>query len=443
MRASQEIAIVGAGIGGLTAGHLLREAGRNVEIYERASLPGGRIQLLEREGSRIDVGTQYFHTNYRETLELLETLDLRDKLLPIRAPVTLMRNGRGFLAKHNTLRYKLIPLTSNLKFGRIVWTALTNARRLDPYANDPLEEFEDIDLAEYVLQKCDEEVLEFLVRPIVTAFNLSDPEGESFAHFLRMAKQFLTSSDTCLPTGMFTLPETLASTLPVTYDAEVLEIRTESNRVRGVRLRIGGETKTVDTSNVICATPLSELSRLLPILSDGERSVIADFTYTRFPLAVFFMKRRLPADHWAYVFSRTEDFRASFTSDALFKCAQMIPSGKSVLQVWFVGEAGTELVDAPDPDIVALAREEMARVIPDFAREVESVEVVRHRTGMSRYRVGIYPRLREFLKGIRRISGLHLVGDYYGHSTIETVVRSARRATDDLLSRPSLGETAR
>jgi protoporphyrinogen oxidase len=136
----------------------------------------------------------------------------------------------------------------------------------------------------------------------------------------------------------------------------------------------------------------------------------------------------------AYVFSRTEHFRTSFTSDALFKCARMIPSGKSVLQAWFVGEAGTKLVDETDEAIVELATEEMTRVIPSFAAEVEGVEVVRHQTGMSRYRVGIYPRLREFLKRMRRIKGLHLVGDYYGHSTIETVVRSARSATDELIS---------
>ncbi len=153
------------------------------------------------------------------------------------------------------------------------------------------------------------------------------------------------------------------------------------------------------------------------------------------------MKRRLPADHWAYVFSRTENFKTSFTSDALFKCARMIPSGNSVLQVWFVGEAGTQLVDESDEDIVALAIEEMTRVIPSFAEEVEGVEVVRHQTGMSRYRVGIYPRLREFLKGMRRIKGLHLVGDYYGHSTIETVVRSARSATDGILARPIPSES--
>ncbi len=436
MQTHGKIAIVGAGIGGLAAGHFLREAGREVEIYERASIPGGRIQLLERDGARIDVGTQYFHTNYVETLKLLDELKLKDQLLPIRAPVMLMRGGRGFLAKHDTVRYKLIPLLSNLKFGRIVWTALRNFRRLDPYANDPLEEFEGIDLAEYILQKCDEEVLEFLVRPIITAFNLSDPEGESLAHFLRMTKQFLTSSDTCLPTGMFTLPETLARELPVTYGAEALEIQTESNRITGLRLRIGEETRTIEASNVVCATPLTELPRLLPILTDAERGVAEDFHYTRFPLAVFFMKRHLSADHWAWVFSRTEGFRASFTSDALFKCAQMVPSGRSVLQVWFVGAAGEQLVGEPDEAIVELAREEMTRVLPDFAREVESVEVIRHQTGMSRYRVGIYPRLRELLESLRRIEGLQLVGDYYGHSTIETVVRSARRATDDLLSRP-------
>jgi protoporphyrinogen oxidase len=431
---SRKIVIVGAGIGGLASGHFLREAGRDVDIYERAPVPGGRIQLLEKGGSRVDVGTQYFHTNYLETLKLLSALDLEDKLLPIRAPVMLMRNGRGFLAKHNTLRYKLIPLISNLKFGRLIWTTLRNFTRLDPYHDEPLEDFEGIDLAEYVLQRCDEEVLEFLVRPIITAFNLSDPEGESLAHFLRIAKQLLTSSDTCLPTGMFTLPETLAKRLPVTYDAEVLEIQTQSNRVTGVRLRLGGETKTIAASDIVCATPLKELPRLLPILTDEEKAVARDFTYSEFPLAVFFMKRRLSANHWAYVFSRTEGFKASFTSDAVFKCGQMIPSGKSVLQVWFAGEAGAQLVDESHEDILALAREEMTRIIPNFAEEVESIEVVRHHTGMPRYRVGIYPRLRGFLKSIGRIDGLHLVGDYYGHSTIETVVRSARRAAGELLA---------
>jgi predicted NAD/FAD-dependent oxidoreductase len=138
MEVSQKIVIIGAGIGGLASGYFLQEAGHDVEIHERAPIPGGRIKLLEREGARIDVGAQYFHTNYVETLKLLDSLELKDALLPIQAPVMLMRNGHGFLTRHSTLRYRVVPLISNLKFGRVIWTALSNFGRLDPYYNDPL-----------------------------------------------------------------------------------------------------------------------------------------------------------------------------------------------------------------------------------------------------------------------------------------------------------------
>lgn len=434
MQSSDKIAIIGAGIGGLASGHLLKEAGRDIEIFERAPIPGGRIQLLERDGARVDVGTQYFHTNYDETLKLMDAVGLKDQLVPVRPPVKIMREGRGYAVKHNTYRYRMIPLWSNLKFARIVWTALRNFNRLDPYYNDPLEEFEDVELARHILEKCDNDALEYLVRPIISAFNLSDPEGESLAHFLRIVKQFLTSSDTCLPSGMFAFPEALARRLPVKYNAETLEILTESNNVTGVKVKLGSEVKKIAAGEVICATPLKELPRLLPALTDEEKRVTQDFEYSQFPLAVFFLKKRIPENYWAYVFSRTEDFKASFVSDASRKCAEMVPSGNSVLQAWFVGESGPEMVDQSDEMIVERATAEIGRIMPGFAGDVESVEIVRHHTGMPRYKVGIYRRLRKLLEGMRRFKGLHLVGDYYGHSTLETVARSARRTVDDILS---------
>jgi protoporphyrinogen oxidase len=425
-----DTAIIGAGIGGLAAGNFLQKAAKKIHIFEKAGVPGGRIQLLERDGARVDVGTQYFHTNYEETYKLLDEVGLKEQLIPIRPPVKIMRGGRGYLVKHNTLRYKMIPLTSNLKFAKIFLTTLRNFKRIDPYFNAPLPEFEDIELSDYILKKCDKEALEFLVYPIITAFNLSEPEGESLAHFLRITKQFLTSSDTCLPGGMYSFPEKLAARLPVSYNAEIERILVKNNRVTGLRVKLGGKAEIITAKNVVCATPLKELARLLPDLSDEEKSVTRDYVYSQFPLAVFFLKRRLPENHWAFVFSRTEGFKAAFASDAAFKCAQMVPSGNSVVQVWFVGESGHQLVDEPDEVILGQARKEMRRIIPQFENDIDSVEVVRHHTGMSRYKVGIYPRLRKFLETMKRFERLHLVGDYYGHSTIETVVRSARRAVE-------------
>ncbi|MBI4831506.1 MAG: FAD-dependent oxidoreductase [Candidatus Lindowbacteria bacterium] len=437
MQSSNKVVIIGAGIGGLASGHFLSEGGRPVEIFERARIPGGRIQLLEKDGARVDVGTQYFHTNYVETYKLLETVGLKDKLIPIHPPVEMIRNGRGYPVKHNTIRYKIVPFWSNLKFGRIVLTALRNFGRLDPYYNDPLPEFEDIELADYVLRKCDKEVLEYLVRPIICAFNLSDPEGESLAHFLRICKQFLTASDMVLPSGMLSFPQALAAKVPVTYNADVKQIIVESNQVKGVQVGVGREVRKIEAKDVICATPLKELAHLLPSLNDVEKKGVAAFKYSQFPLANFFMKRKVSGNQWAYVLSRAENFKTAYTSDAAVKCREMVPSGKSILQTWFAGEAGYQLVDESDEKIIALAKKEMNRVIPSFESEIESVEVVRHHTGMPRYQVGAYGALRDFLESIRRIKGLHLVGDYYGHSTLETVVRSARRATEKLLGTTS------
>jgi protoporphyrinogen oxidase len=205
-----------------------------------------------------------------------------------------------------------------------------------------------------------------------------------------------------------------------------------------VRVRVADRVSKIETDRVVCATPLKELSSLIPVLTDEEKRVTADFVYGRFPMAVFFLKRRLKANHWAYVFSRTERFRASYASDARFKCHQMIPSGRSVIQVWFAGEAGDELVDEQDEKIVEQARDEMRRVLPDFDADVDSFEVVRQHAGMPRYRAGIYRRLRRFLASVSRFDGLHLVGDYYGHSTVETVVRSARRVAERLAASPQV-----
>ena len=432
-RAAGQTVIIGAGIGGLATGHFLKKAGFECRILERAPVPGGRIQALKRGDAVVDVGTQYFHTNYVETLKILEDVGLKDKLLSIRAPVRMIRHGEGQLVKHTTIRLKMIPLLSNLRIAKPVITALRNLKRIDPYFNSPLPDFEDIELSEYILETCDRDVLEFFVRPIVIAFNQSEPEGESLAHFMRMMKQYLTASDTCLPTGMHTFPEALARNLPVVCNAEARELVIERGRVRGVKMRIGRNEETVAADRVICATPLKEIAPLLPGLSSHEKGVIEDYRYSKMALVVFFMKRRIPDNFWAWVFSRTEGFRAAYTSDALFKCAEMVPSGKSVLQVWYVGEAGEALVEEDEDKLIALARQEMKRVLPDFDDEVESVEVVRQPTGMSRYPVGIYPRLRRFLEAMKRYEGLHLVGDFYGHSTLETVVRSARRTVDEIV----------
>lgn len=52
----QHIIIIGAGIGGLSAGIRLAAKGHRVEIYEQSEQPGGKAYVIERDGYRFDAG---------------------------------------------------------------------------------------------------------------------------------------------------------------------------------------------------------------------------------------------------------------------------------------------------------------------------------------------------------------------------------------------------
>ncbi len=56
MKKKQEVIVIGAGIGGLTAGALLARYGYDVTIYDQAILPGGCASTFQRKGFTFDVG---------------------------------------------------------------------------------------------------------------------------------------------------------------------------------------------------------------------------------------------------------------------------------------------------------------------------------------------------------------------------------------------------
>lgn len=53
---SKEVIVIGAGIGGLTAGALLARRGYDVTVYEQAYVPGGCASTFKRRGFTFDVG---------------------------------------------------------------------------------------------------------------------------------------------------------------------------------------------------------------------------------------------------------------------------------------------------------------------------------------------------------------------------------------------------
>jgi hypothetical protein len=66
----KKVAIVGAGLAGLSAAITLQEAGYEVEIFESSDRPGGRVATDVIDGYRLDRGFQLINARYPEILRL-------------------------------------------------------------------------------------------------------------------------------------------------------------------------------------------------------------------------------------------------------------------------------------------------------------------------------------------------------------------------------------
>lgn len=82
-----DVAIIGAGIAGLTAAYELTRQGIDCEVFEKSRALGGRMATRRHEDVTFDHGAQYFTVKTPEFAAFLSELGLLDELLPLAAPV--------------------------------------------------------------------------------------------------------------------------------------------------------------------------------------------------------------------------------------------------------------------------------------------------------------------------------------------------------------------
>ncbi|MCX7869711.1 MAG: FAD-dependent oxidoreductase, partial [Terrimicrobiaceae bacterium] len=258
------IAVAGAGVAGLTAARVLHEAGRDVEVFEAAGRPGGRIASRKLGGFTLDRGFQVLLTSYRTVWEMADIASLEPRFFDSGA--ILLDEGRLWTVRHPLAHPHSAPFAvfsrafhfadkaRILKWG--AWSLLS--RELEP-----VERRKEVSAIEELRRAgFSPSAIERFFRPFFGGV-LLDSRLASSAALLRFYFQRFAFGRAFVPAaGMGEFPARLASSLPagaIHFDCPVERLESSSEKVRAIVA--GGQKREVE--GVILATDSLAASCLL------------------------------------------------------------------------------------------------------------------------------------------------------------------------------------
>ncbi len=425
---NRKVIIVGAGIGGLAAGYWLQKRGYEVEILEASQRPGGRMVTLEYRGDRVDVGAQFYHSNFRCALAFLDALGLNKAKRSVAGKVHYtLEDGSTYLYNSRLPYMKLLGLRGNLQLYEFVLRYIfIGPRCADFEINRDLAAYDNQTILDLFSSPSQRRMKDYLVKVITMGEAAALPEWVSLAHFIRLFRMTLFESFFGLSRGVSILAEELARQLPVQYEAPVKRLIVEKGRAVGVQM--AGDESVRKAGHVILAVTPPAAARIMPEELARERSFMDSVVYSPLPMPIFFLDRPLRRDVAFYFNDPALDRTFMFAIDAHAKVPEMCPSGRSALTGWAVYPTTLALMDIDDEEILKKAREDMELMIPGLSGWIEHATVYRHPFVNAIYPPGAYRSVMDFQERAKECEGVSFVSSELRGMSMEAAMRSGEDA---------------
>jgi protoporphyrinogen/coproporphyrinogen III oxidase len=458
-----DVAVVGAGITGLTAAFHLARGGADIVLLEASDRVGGVIEGCTFDTPagrwRFEVGPNTVLESRPEVGQLLTAAGLdgeRVEAAPAAKKRYVWKGGRLVALPGGAGAFFTTPLFSLRAKARLL---------AEPFIRPAPEEAEET-VAEFVRRRLGRELLDYAVGPFVSGVYAGDPErlsvrwAVSRIHALeaehgglvrgmlarmrqrrKQAGQMTGGAGPAGPGGaMITFPdglETLPRRLAEAVAAGPGRVLTATPCRRLLR---DGDELLLETSagplragTVVLATPSRPTAGILDEASAGDSRGLERVPYAAVMVAMLGVRRGQvahPLDGFGFLAPRRESLRilgCLFTSSFFPGRA---PDGHAALTAFAGGRTDPALLELPDDRLLELFGADLARAV-GLSGEPELAELRRWPRAIPQYEVG-HGRFAALAADLeRRLPGLVLAGNYlHGVSVPDRIQRGARVAAD-------------
>ena len=270
------MAVVGAGIAGLTAAYRLQERGFVVTVLESSRCPGGRMTETVVNGIRFNTGARLIYSFSPTILRLVDDLGLKGCLRPgVTPPLFVHSQDEVFPAKINPgLELMLSPRLTVAERARWLGLAFSLLRRrfcLDPESLLAAEKFDHHTLENYLAQKGLARFSSLYIEPFFRGARCWRTSDVSSAFFVVLAAHMAGSTAYGLRGGIGSLSEKLAQELDMKYGARVQKITQDGkNNKNRICYFQKGARHELFSDLVVCAVPGAYLPEIVQAPSVEE-----------------------------------------------------------------------------------------------------------------------------------------------------------------------------
>jgi oxygen-dependent protoporphyrinogen oxidase len=461
-----DVAVLGAGITGLTAAYDLTRRGLSVAVFEASPRAGGLIRTERVDGFTIEAGPDSLLVTKPAGLALVHELGLDAGVMQVRTPGAFVLRGREL---HRLPSPSLLglPLTWRALAGYdlLPWRARLRLS-LEPQV-PPRTDEADESVASFFRRRFGPETVDLIAQPLLGGIHAGDIEELSMQSLFprlveleRTQGAVLTKKGTTaifrekrgqpplspfasLRDGMGTLVDALVRALPdgtVRLDAAIerLERTTDGWSITGPAGRHLCAT-------LVLALPAHAAARLVAPIDARAAELCAHVPYVSTASVALAWPRAAvphPLNGTGFVVARSFDRLRTAPSDVegrgqsdvritaatwvSSKWASRAPADHALIRVFLGGQHDPGVVDLHDDEMVALVRRDLQAVMgigesPSLAR------VFRWRHAGAQHTVGHLRRVDEIEQRLRAAGGLYAAGSGFRSVGIPDCIADARR----------------
>jgi oxygen-dependent protoporphyrinogen oxidase len=453
----ERVIVLGAGISGLTCAFRLHQAGFDVQVLERESVPGGVMQTRLEDGFLTEAGPNSFQSG-EEILALIHDVGLDGELLEAEAslPRYIFFRGRlnpAPLGPGSLLTTNLLSGGAKMKLLREPWA---------PRNDDGHEE----SIQAFVSRRLGRELHDVLLAPLVSGIYAGDTAklsmqsvfplmveleqkyGSLLKGFLRYMKEQRRWREAegrpkprrtlcSFKDGLKALPEGIARILGerLHLDCVVRSIRFDAEEKfaleateKGAARQFNAERLVIATSVLRAGEHLKDLSRSSgaeKLRAAGEALCAVELP----PLAgVCLGYRRGDVPHslngFGFLIPRTEKVRllGCIWSSSLF--AARAPEGWVLLTNFIGGATDPAILDLTEGELLDAVERDLRTVLGVIAKP-RVISLNRYDQAIPQYNLGHKARLEGVLDAVSKIPGLFLAGNYLAGVSVGDCVKQA------------------